>query len=220
MTEGFTQLYLFAGTISSLNTDGISAKTLYSSQMALVDAADYTSDWQLEVTGIQLYVDRLSPVVYGWQETEVEPNDCDSEGDPSAWPECAQALPEASSMDEVDLDAVSALMELDSALDGSGYGASVDAFSLTVPDTRSAMLTGAWAGGESINLDWYLYDDGGTALAAGWQISDTNPESSDLYNDFGVVFQPGRSYYVFVYPWLGPEGDLPYTLEFEWTAVP
>ena len=52
---------------------------------------------------------------------------------------------------------------------------------------------------------------------AGWYEANANPERFTLSN-WGVVLQPGVTYYLVLMGYEGPAGEYPYTIELEWLS--
>ncbi len=213
VNESISAVYLAGGAFASLNGT-LPSGTFYSSSPVYVGIPD---DGVVEVPD-PLMVDDISPKVYGWKVAEQEPNNVDWGGydNPviTGGFDQAQQLPIASGLGFTD--AISGSLTYEN--DDPGWDATeVDAYAITVPEELSANVIASWADA-NYNIDINLHDADGNGIAAGWLVSDTNPEVFNTSANFGFALEPGQTYYLLVLPWSGPAGSVDYSIEIEWMA--
>ena len=209
---GLTEVYVYAGNWPSLNA-GLSSKVHYSNAPSNVDLTK-DGDPELpgnQISGIEVTIDTVQPVLFGWTQAEVEPNDISLSGD-SLDMTTAQDLGEATGLGYVD----TITGYLDYETDNPQYTDIIDAFAITVPETSSALITFTMADA-AYNSDIHIWDADGNRLAEGYlsAAGDVNPEVFHT-DEFGVTFEPGVTYYLALFTWSGPAGGHDYTIEIEW----
>ncbi|MCB9780106.1 MAG: hypothetical protein H6742_16185 [Alphaproteobacteria bacterium] len=199
VNEGVNSVYLMAGTFSTLH-GSIPGGTLYSSEMVF---AEVTGEHTV-VDGV-IQIDDLSPKVYGW--TFVE------EGDGAS--DAPLALPIATGAGFVDV--IEGSMTF--SIDNPQYNNENEGYLITVPEDLGCLVTLYWYDAAT-NLDVYILNSDQEAIAAGYVVGDVDggPESFSAGGDFGITFEPGKSYIVSVEAWTGPAGEKPYTIELEWVS--
>jgi len=223
VTEGVDRVDLLAGTFSTVNA-GISAGTLYNSEVPRVNLADAERE-EVELGASlgervlmpDVVLDTVSPKIIGWVEPEVEPNDVftiyETYGlDPDSLDQ-AQLLPVPSGPGFVDQ--VTAVMSFPEADPYWEYGDS-DVYAFQVPEEMGARIAISWTDPD-INLDLNFHTEAGDWWGAGWDVADANPEGFDSASYLGHTFLPGETWYVSVLGWEGPAGEHDYLLELEWT---
>jgi len=203
---------VYAGNWPSLNA-GLSSKVHYSNAPTNVDLTK-DGDPELpgnQISGIEVTIDTVQPVLFGWTQAEVEPNDISLSGD-SLDMTTAQDLGEATGLGYVD----TITGYLDYETENPQYTDIIDAFAITVPETSSALITFTMADA-AYNSDIHIWDAEGNRLAEGYlsAAGDVNPEVFHT-DEFGVTFEPGVTYYLTLFTWSGPAGGHDYTIEIEW----
>ena len=156
-------------------------------------------------------IDTVQPKVYGWTHEEVEPNNAADYGDYYAIADLSGAgePPMASGPGIVDV--IKGEIVFDADAPGT-WSPEHDLFALTVPESSGAFVTMEW-GDAAIDLDLHLYDRAGDVVAYSWY---AKPEVFDSIGEFGVVFEPGETYYIGVLGWDVAAGSTDYTIEVEW----
>jgi hypothetical protein len=191
----------------------VSARTHYSSAAIEVSAPD---DQALVLLSEPLIIDTIQPIQYGVIAVEEEPNDVVFDGsalDPTGLAG-AQDLGTLSGVGLVDvIEGVMSVSVVDAAYEGDN-----DIYAFTVPEDMVALISVSWPGGETSNFDLYQFDADGVAVAAAYVMGDVNPEVYHTGNDFGIVLSPGTTHYLGMFPWSGPVGEVPYTIEIEWMS--
>lgn len=215
--EAIPSVYLHAGTFSSLNAS-VLAGDLYSTAPTSVTLSTDDASTDLH-TDLVVTCDAVQPIQFGWTfveaETEEETNDVEIDYDTySLVGDLANAdvLEIASGLGFVD--------RVDGSLvylsDDPGWADDNDIYALTVPEQMGATLTLGWADPVA-DLDLHLFDSAGNFLVAGWYTANSNPEIITT-GDWGIVFEPGETYYIGVFGYSGLAGDYPYELSIEYTS--
>ena len=202
--ETVTNAWLMVGNFANL-TSGVTSTVHYGSQLVEVTVGPE------EVLAALLSVDSIQPISIGFEYTEAEePGETglNEYGEGETGLDLAESAGEAFGPPYTDFIYGSLLYS--AADDGES-----DLFSFTVPEPMGALFTATW-GSDSYNSDLYLLDSEGNTLDAAYVYGDTNPESFNSLTGTGMIFEPGETYYLLVYPYTGPAGECIYTIKMEW----
>ncbi len=221
VTEGVDEVMIAAADWSVLN-EGLPAGTLYSSKPVLVQVGGLQEseaegpDAGLGVVPIHVatpvVVDSIAPLVVGWSVEEQEPNDVaiieTANGydlDPKGLGN-AQELPTASGVGYVDIiEGVSSY-----TIEYPAWGDDNDTYALTADTAVGAIIKLDFD--PSLDLDLHINGPDGVWMAYSWY---DVPESINT-SEWGIVFNPGETWYITVLPWDGPVGEYPYTITIEY----
>jgi hypothetical protein len=207
MGERPGQAWLWAGDFADLNAGAVSGQA-YSSNPISVDLSEE------KIEGLQVQVDAILPVIPGWDEVEVEPNNVEIDGASYAiLSGSGQSLPAATGPGFTDV--LRGTLEFSS--DEPEWSGENDAFIVTVPEEMGMVVTLSWSDPtRTLDMNWNGPD--GEIYGAGWDVADVNPERIDTVSNYGTYLAPGESHTLVILPWSGPAGPLDYELRMEWVA--
>lgn len=205
------EAWIFAGTWANLN-QGLPAGTLYSSEPQLVvfdreASTAFVGDALTFELAEPLVADTIAPLVIGLDTVEAEPNDLaiDATSYTSVPPGDATDLGVLSGVGFVDRFTGSITFTT-----GEGYGPhDFDAWAVEVPADEAMLITMDWDV-DSADIDVWVFDESGAILDGAASVS--KPE----VGGGAAVLSPGRTYYVVVAGYSGPEnGSTAYELLLE-----
>ena len=213
VTVNLSTVWLVAGDFTVLN-QGLPAGTLHNATPIEVNLTPNEEN----TAPAEVVLDTIAPKLIGFDYAETEPNDIfidvDSDGYPLDVTSAANAnvLPVAFGVGYVDIITGVQSFGVDNPYWNAG---DYDIFVLTVPEALGLAASVGWDG--PVDFDFHIYDSAGAILVASWWEGDGNPEGFTLSN-WGVVLQPGETYYLALMGYSGPAGEYPYTIELEWLS--